>query len=181
LRGDDNQPVNVHIQQDVNEFYNLLLDQVEVVLKGTKDEKLFQETLGGKLSHEIFSMEDEYPYYKESEEPYLTISLEIKHKNKLQDALDLFVQEEVLDGDNKFFCENHNRKIKVKKRCCIKTLPTTLVLTLKRFEFDYNTMQKMKINDYFEFPQTLNVRNWTKAGLSEAQRGKMKLYDKLYK
>ena len=44
------------------------------------------------------------------------------------------------------------KKIKVKKRCCIKSLPNKLIITLKRFEFDLNTMMKMKINDYFEFP-----------------------------
>lgn len=38
------------------------------------------------------------------------------------------------------------------KRCSIKSLPNTLVITLKRFEFDYNTFQRVKVNDYFEFP-----------------------------
>jgi hypothetical protein len=37
-------------------------------------------------------------------------------------------------------------------RCSIKSLPNTVVIHLKRFEFDYNTMLRHKMNDYFEFP-----------------------------
>ena len=28
-------------------------------------------------------------------------------------------------------------------------------------------MQKVKINDYFEFPKSLNMRKWTKQGLMQ--------------
>jgi len=41
---------------------------------------------------------------------------------------------------------------------CIKEpLPRMLVLTLKRFEFDFDTMKRVKVNDRFEFPQTLDM------------------------
>ena len=33
------------------------------------------------------------------------------------------------------------------KRSCIKSLPHTLVIHLKRFEFDYETMTRWKIKD----------------------------------
>ena len=33
------------------------------------------------------------------------------------------------------------------KRNCIKVLPHTLVIHLKRFEFDYETMTRWKIKD----------------------------------
>lgn len=33
------------------------------------------------------------------------------------------------------------------KRSCIKALPHTLVIHLKRFEFDYETMTRWKIKD----------------------------------
>lgn len=48
------------------------------------------------------------------------------------------------------------------KRCYFKELPETFVFTLKRFEFDYNLMLKMKVNDYFEFPMEINLFPWTK-------------------
>ena len=56
--------------------------------------------MGGSLSHEILSLEEEYPYFGEREEPFLTITLEIKDKKNLQEALDLYVKGDVLEGDN---------------------------------------------------------------------------------
>lgn len=39
------------------------------------------------------------------------------------------------------------------------------MLTLKRFEFDYNAMIKVKVNDHFEFPQEISLFKWTKDGI----------------
>ena len=66
-------------------------------------------------------------------------------------------------------CEKYDRKINAYMRCCIKSLPNTVVIHLKRFEFDYNTMLRNKMNDYFEFPHSLNLKPWSKQYLDEAQ------------
>lgn len=71
------------MQQDVNEFFNLICDKLENDLKMTSNSTLLQELIGGKLTHEIISLEPEYPYFAEREEPYLTISLDIKNKKNL--------------------------------------------------------------------------------------------------
>jgi len=47
-----------------------------------------------------------------------------------------------------------------------------VVFSLKRFEFDYNTMKRFKVNDYCEFPETINFRKWTKEGIEEATKEK---------
>lgn len=119
------------------------------------------------MSNEIISLEKDYPYYVEREEAYLTIPLDVKGKASLQEALDLYIKEDILEGDNKYHCEKYDRKIRVMKRCCIKTLPNTLCVTLKRFDFDFSSMQKVKINDLFEFPLTVNLKPWTKCGLKD--------------
>ena len=102
----------------------------------------------------------------------MTINLDIKNKKNIQEALDLYIKDDILEGENKYFCEKHNKKIKVKKRCCIKSLPNNLIITLKRFEFDYYTMTRLKLNDYFEFPMELNLKNWTRQGISERENNK---------
>jgi len=129
-----------------------------------------QEIIGGKLSHEIISLENDYPYYGEREEAYLTLNIEIKNKKNIQEALDLYVKDDILEGENKYYCEKYDRRIKVKKRCCIQTLPNNLIITLKRFEFDLETMMKMKINDFFEFPKDLNLKKWSKQGIQEQEK-----------
>ena len=54
------------------------------------------------------------------------------------------------------------------KRNCIKVLPHTLVVHLKRFEFDYETMNRWKIKDRFAFPLRLDMHPYTVEGLAEA-------------
>lgn len=39
------------------------------------------------------------------------------------------------------------------KRACLHSLPPTLVLHLKRFELNYDTFTKQKVNTRCEFPQ----------------------------
>ena len=44
---------------------------------------------------------------------------------------------------------------------CIKSLPNILTITIKRFEFNYDEMRKVKINSYLKFPQELNMKPYT--------------------
>jgi ubiquitin C-terminal hydrolase len=45
-----------------------------------------------------------------------------------------------------------------------------LILPLKRFEFDFDKMIRVKVNDYCEFPQELNLEPYTQEGLSKRER-----------
>jgi ubiquitin carboxyl-terminal hydrolase 9/24 len=67
----------------------------------------------------------------------------------------------MLDGENAYLCEKCNKKVSALKRMCLKKLPNHLILVLKRFEFDFDSMQKVKINDMCEFPMTLNMEEFT--------------------
>lgn len=67
----------------------------------------------------------------------------------------------MLEGANAYHCTKCDKKVNALKRCCIKRLPNHLVLVLKRFEFDYDSMQKLKINDYCEFPTKLDMEEFT--------------------
>ncbi len=55
------------------------------------------------------------------------------------------------------------------KRTCLSSLPDTLIIQNKRFEFDLELMRRVKVNDYCEFPLTLNVKDYTKEGLAQKE------------
>ena len=57
------------------------------------------------------------------------------------------------------------------KRACIKTLPRYLIASLKRFEFDFDTMMRVKVNDFYEFPHTLDMTNFTQEYLQKKAKG----------
>ena len=66
----------------------------------------------------------------------------------LLDCFDVFVNEEILDGDNAWFNENTNEKEDVTKRITFWNLPKILVITLKRFSAD----GERKLDNMVDFP-----------------------------
>lgn len=71
-----------------------------------------------------------------SPEPYFMINLSIPTGNKspsLIDCFDLYVEGEVLDGDNAWYNEATKLKQNVQKKLSYWSLPTILVIDIKRF------------------------------------------------
>jgi ubiquitin C-terminal hydrolase len=171
--------INTSVQMDCNEFSNMLFDRLESLLKPTPQEKLLQRIFGGSLVNQLVSYHSsdmltvqickECPHGSETVEPFFTISVEVSHKKNIYESLDLFVQGEMLVGENKYFCETCNKGVDTLKRYCIKHLPNTLLVHLKRFEFDYDKMKHVKINDYCEFPMNLNLEPYTKEGIARRE------------
>lgn len=144
---------------DVDEFLKGFLDRLEEKLQNNK--KLISRTFKGNFSNQLIPMG--CPHKRERPEPYFAISLEVKNKASIQESLATFIEGEMLEGDNQYMCETCKKKYPTLKRTTIKSLPNTLILVLKRFEFNYQTMSKNKINDYCEFPRELNMKKYTEA------------------
>lgn len=160
-------PMNVEVQMDADEFFSMLVDRLERQLRGTSGEALLKELFGGTISHQIISRE--CAHGSEREETFYTLGLEVKNKKTLAESLDLFVQADSLEGDNKWMCEVCGRKVAALKRAAIKSLPNTLIVGLKRFEFDFETMRRVKVNDLFEFPPRFSAQPWTCEGLQRRE------------
>jgi len=168
----NNEPINVRIQQDCEEFLGILVDRLEGYTKNLPNLKkdIFDDSFRGKISYEIISLEKEYSYYSETETPFLAISLDIKNKRTIEEALDLYIRGEVLEGENKYLVEKYNKKISILRRCSIKKLSQTVIIHLKRFEFDYNTFDKIKIIDYCQFPDMIDFKPWMRSSIIAKNR-----------
>ncbi len=92
--------------------------------------------------------------------------LKVVSKRNLKESLDSYVEGDLLEGDNAFHCEKCDKKVTTLKRCSVKRLPNTLLLVLKRFEFNFDTMEKYKVNDLLEFPMELNMKDYTQENLN---------------
>jgi ubiquitin C-terminal hydrolase len=159
FRNYDGRVMNVFEQMDIDEYYNLLLEQLEPFIKGTNQENIFKHHFSGTISNEFICKG--CPHSSVNQDPFSSISLEVKNKKSVLESLDSYVKDEILEGENAYFCEQCNKKVNALKRQSIKTLPKILVLVLKRFQFDYNTMTKSKVNDYCEFPMKLDMKPYT--------------------
>jgi hypothetical protein len=40
-----------------------------------------------------------------------------------------------------------------------------MIILLRRFEFDLDTMQRLKVNDHYEFPLELDMEPYTQEGI----------------
>ena len=90
----------------------------------------------------------------------------MKNKTSVIESLDSYIEGEMLEGDNAYYCDKCEKKRNTLKRQSIKRLPNVLFLSLKRFEFNYDTMTKFKVNDYMEFPMNLDMSSYCQEVIS---------------
>lgn len=169
FRAFDGEPINPNQQQDANEFYSLLLNEIETHLK-EQPRNIIKDFFMGMMINKIASLEPEMPFESRNEEPFITILLDIKHNRNIFDALDQFTRSEVMDDENKYYCDKYETKIKAIRKCEFKTFPPCLTFTLNRFAFDQKTFTRVKLNDYFEFPFEINLENWCEEITQESSR-----------
>jgi ubiquitin carboxyl-terminal hydrolase 34 len=89
-------PINIHVQMDVDEFFNLLFDRIETQFQSTEDKVRFRKLYGGVLCHTIKSRE--CPHVSSREEDFAAIQCDVKGKHTLEESLASYVQGETMDG-----------------------------------------------------------------------------------
>jgi ubiquitin C-terminal hydrolase len=159
----DGEPVRLGEQKDVNEFAAMLFEKLET---NEDCKSLLQNCFGGKLVWQIISTES--TYRSEREEPFFMLTAEVKDKSSLEDSLELYVTGEMLSGDNKIE-DSTGKKVDALRRCTIRTLPEVLIIHLKRFEFDLETMNRQKLNDLISFPEELDMFPYTEVGIQQSE------------
>jgi len=160
----EGEQIDVSVQMDVDEFFNLLFDRLEGQIDGPARE-LFKSIYGGQLVQQVKSKECEH--ISERLEPFSAVQVEIKGKARLEDSLRAYVEGEVLQGENKYSCTSCGRHVDAVKRACLKDVPDNLIFNLKRFDYDIMTGMRAKVNDEFQFPDTLDIAPYTLARLSD--------------
>lgn len=59
-----------------------------------------------------------------------------------------------------YHCEACSKTVTLSKKVALKSLPNTLIVHLNRIVFDMDTLRNVKVNDRFEFPSVLNLRQY---------------------
>ncbi|KAI1001681.1 hypothetical protein K3495_g6520 [Podosphaera aphanis] len=148
--------IDVTVQMDVDEFYNLLFDRWESQIFAPDAKQTFRSFYGGQLVQQVKSKE--CPHVSERLEPFSAIQCDIKGKSCLEESLQAYVDGEVMEGDNKYKCSTCDKHVDAVKRACLKEIPDNLIFHLKRFDFNLRTLQRSKINDHFSFPKKIDLR-----------------------
>eukprot|EP01041_Mallomonas_annulata_P001788 gene1788-3471_t len=123
---------------------------------------LFQRTLGGRLCNQIIREGDTMDNIREREEQYVCISLDVKGTGSLENSLTKFVAGEQIPN---FEWEEGQSRVNIMKRQCLLDVSDTVIFHLKRFELNFDTFLREKLNDEFTFPPHINLFQYTREGL----------------
>lgn len=104
VRNLDKSPIDIGVQMDADEFYNLLFDQWEAQLLSAHDKRRFRNFYGGQMLQQVKSKECEH--VSERADSFFALQCDVQGKANLQESLQSFVQGDVMEGDNKYKCES---------------------------------------------------------------------------
>lgn len=150
------------VQNDVNELCRVLLDACERTMQGTRNQNLVRSLYEGRyfdylrLTPPSGAVRGQMGTFSD-----LTLVIKPFGSEKLygsvEEMLDAYQEPELLDGENKVFCDNLQDKVAAYKGLKITQLPYILTLAFKRFDFDPVTAQRKKINSEVRFPYVLDM------------------------
>ncbi|XP_055331233.1 probable ubiquitin carboxyl-terminal hydrolase FAF-Y [Paramacrobiotus metropolitanus] len=163
----DNEPINLREPHDAMHFYNCVVDSVDEGLKSIKKTPFMSRIFGGIFADQRICRDCPHRYSREL--PFTSLYVDIRISHTLQDAIELYVKGDLLEGVNAYECEKCKRKVVAKKRFCIKKLPPVLTFHLRRFDYDWEREEPIKLNDYFEFPREIDMEPYTAAGLAKRE------------
>jgi ubiquitin C-terminal hydrolase len=78
-------------------------DVIEPQLKGTKQERQIHNIFYGSFAYQMICID--CPHRSERIEDFATIPLQVKNKSSLEEGLDSFIEHEIMQGDNSYYCD----------------------------------------------------------------------------
>ena len=164
----------IQIQHDVQEFNQLLIEEMEKKMKGTSVEGSINKMLTGKYNNFIQCINVDYR--SEISETYNEIQLTVKGYKNIYESFNSYTAEEILDNDDKYETEKYGKQ-KAKKGIKFISFPPVLFLQLKRFEYNSKKDIMVKINDYFEYYNEIELSNYVDQKVLEINKKENYLYE----
>lgn len=158
-----NTDFHTHEQEDAVEYFSMLLESCPQETK-----ELFE----GKYKYIISKGEADVKsqILSEREEPFTTIDVSVSGIEDLVSSIRQLLTPESLTKDNQYQTQS-GEKVDALRYTRFHKLPRFLVFHLKRFELNYATLTRKKINSCFEFPTTLNMSEFSQEGCLYRLRG----------
>jgi len=96
-------------------------------------------------------------FSRERKDPFFDVPISIREVDSLEDGLEKYLAPEVLSDGNQWNCEQCGTKVDAFKGLQFQRLPYFLSLQLNRFDYDYTTWRRIKLNNKVTFPQNLDM------------------------
>lgn len=131
------------MQHDVQEFNRLLQEHIERKMVNTPAEATIKEIFVGKTRSYINCINVDYESSRSEE--FYDIQLTVKGCKNLKESFEDYVQEEILEKENKYMAEGYGLQ-DAKKGVIFERFPPVLQIQLKRFEYDMTKDIMVKVN-----------------------------------
>ncbi|KAK8058688.1 ubiquitin carboxyl-terminal hydrolase [Apiospora phragmitis] len=161
-------------QQDVQELSRKLIERMEERMKGTAAEDALPKMLSGKVKTYVSCIDVDYESSRI--EDFWDIQLNVRGMATLQDSFKDYIQQETLDGENKYWAGDDFKYQDAHKGVIFTSFPDVLHLHLKRFEYDIQRDAMMKVNDRFEFPDLFDAAPYLEKGADVSEPWVYKLH-----
>lgn len=153
-------------QHDIQELNRILMDKLETSMKNTPIENKLNDLFVGKMKSFIKCIN--VPYESSRVEDFWDIQLNVKGFNNLTDSFKNYIELEMLTDDNKYQAGDEYGYQDAKKGVVFESFPPVLHLQLKRFEYDFMIDDLQKINDFYEFPNEIDLSPYLDEDLPES-------------
>lgn len=114
----------------------------------------------------------EVDFKSERHESFHEIQLMVKGMSSIYESLDSYIQEELLDEDNKYDAGEYGKQI-ASRGIKFYSLPPILMIQLKRFEYDFARDSMNKISDSCEFYDELDLSRYVDPGYKKSTQYKL--------
>ncbi|KAK8847886.1 Ubiquitin carboxyl-terminal hydrolase 34 [Tritrichomonas musculus] len=154
-KGWDGKPLKTYEQQDAVEFLQLILDRVNEKFPHVAD--IFK----GKIQHDTVGVNVEYENV--TDEDFTTLGLDVNDQKDIDESLSKFL---LPDFHNDYNADELGR-INAKRFHRILKAPSVLIIQLKRFSYDLQQQQRLKITKRYIFPHVFDI---TRAMVDQTNR-----------
>ena len=151
------------VQHDATEFGKILFDAIADSLSPSQRER-FSSVVGnyeGGVEHLVKCLQCGEVSAREElfRELQLIVRNEVEKLNfkKLENSLYSMLRPVKLDGENCYSCARCETKTEALKSLEFRRFPKVLIFNVNRFVFDLYSYDRIKVNNYFEFPLTLDM------------------------
>lgn len=151
------QRVNLMVQQDAQEFLNMIFDKLEKALMPTPFKGILDSVFAGKTAN-VFTCKN-CGFVRSNEELFYNLSLEVKNFENINDSFNKFIKMETISDYN---CDNCKKKCDITKQCFLKELPNVLIIHLQKISFDLEALRNIKYSSRYEFGKTLDLKKFLK-------------------
>jgi ubiquitin carboxyl-terminal hydrolase 7 len=146
--------LDTFMQHDVQELCRVLMDNLENKMKSTKVEGTIPALFEGKMISYVKCKKIDYESRRT--EGFYDIQLNIKGKKDIYESFKDYITVESLEGENKYDAGNYGLQ-EAQKGVVFDYFPSILHLHLMRFQYDPHTDSNIKINDRYEFFETIEL------------------------